>query len=66
MSDFFKASGGGKMYKWSTDDEQMATADSEGTVTTHSGPGTFTVRAAMVKGEDNYDEAKVGTELHRE
>ncbi len=41
----------------------MATADSEGKVTTHGGPGSFTVRAAMVKGEHNYDEAKVRGKL---
>ena len=37
----------------------MATVDNEGAVTTHSGPGDFTVRAAMVKGALNHDEAKV-------
>ena len=58
----YQATGGGKVYQWTTDNEEMATADSEGKVTTHSGPGTFTVRAAMVKGSQNYDEAKVGTE----
>jgi len=51
------------MYKWTTDDEEMATCDSEGTVTTHKGPGSFTVRAAMIKGEDNYDEAKVSSSI---
>ena len=48
-----------QVYKYSTDNEELATADSEGKVTTHGGPGSFTVRAAMVKGEHNYDEAKV-------
>ncbi len=37
----------------------MATIDSEGKVTTHGGPGVFDVRVAMVKGPQNYDEAKV-------
>ena len=49
------------MYEYTTDNIDLATANSEGTVTTHSGPGTFTVKASMVKGSgSNYDEAKVG------
>ena len=47
------------MYEWTTSDDEMSTIDNEGSATTHSGPGTFTVRAAMVKGALNYDEAKV-------
>ena len=37
----------------------MATVDTEGQVTTHGGPGTFSVKVAMVKGQQNFDEAKV-------
>ena len=51
------------MYEYSTSDPDLATANSEGTVTTHSGPGTFTVRAGMARGSgSNYDEAKVKQE----
>lgn len=53
----YAASGGGKVYTWSTSNSSMATADSEGRVTTHGGPGTFHVRVAMVNGRQNYDEA---------
>ena len=47
----YTASGGGKVYAWSTSNSSMATVDTEGKVTTHGGPGTFTVRVAMVKGQ---------------
>lgn len=47
------------MYTWSTDNEDLATIDNEGKATTHGGPGEFTVTAAMVKGAQNYDQAKV-------
>ena len=53
----YTASGGGKVYAWSTSNSSMATVDTEGRVTTHGGPGTFTVRVAMVNGPQNYDEA---------
>lgn len=55
----YAASGGGKTYKFTTSDETLATVNNEGKATTHSGPGSFTVRAAMIKGEANYDEATV-------
>ncbi len=47
------------MYEFTTDNEELATANNEGKVTTHGGPGVITVRAAMVRGSANYDEAKV-------
>lgn len=47
------------MYTWTTSNSSLATVDSEGQVTTHDGPGVFTVRVAMAKGQQNYDEAKV-------
>ena len=47
----YTASGGGKGYAWTTSNSSMATVDAEGKVTTHGGPGTFTVRVAMVKGQ---------------
>ncbi len=56
----YSATGGGQVYRFTTDEEELATADADGKVTTHGGPGSFTVRAAMVNGEHNYDEAKVG------
>lgn len=55
----YTATGGGKVYTWSTDNEDLATIDNEGKATTHGGPGEFTVTAAMVKGAQNYDQAKV-------
>jgi nuclear pore complex protein Nup210 len=55
----YSATGGGKVYTWSTDNEDLAVADSEGKVTTHSGPGSFKVKAAMAKASQNYDEVTV-------
>ena len=55
----YQASGGGKVYTWSTSNSSLATVDSEGKVTTHGGPGTFDVRVSMVNGPQNYDEAMV-------
>ncbi len=64
----YTATGGGQVYSFSVDREDLATADSEGKVTTHGGPGAFTVTASMVKGDHNYDQAKVYlqpvTEMH--
>ena len=46
----YTASGGGKVYAWSTSNSSMATVNTEGQVTTHGGPGVFQVRVAMVNG----------------
>ena len=46
----YAASGGGKVYTWSTSNSSMATVDTEGKVTSHGGPGVFQVRVAMVNG----------------
>ena len=54
-----KATGGGKVYKWTVDNEDLAVVDSEGKVNTHSGPGSFKVKAAMAKALQNFDEVKV-------
>ena len=54
-----KATGGGQVYKWSTDNEDLAVADTEGKVNTHSGPGSFKVKAAMAKAIQNFDEVTV-------
>jgi hypothetical protein len=54
-----QATGGGKVYTWSTDNEDLAVADSEGKVNTHSGPGSFKVKAAMAKAAQNFDEVAV-------
>ena len=59
----FQASGGGKVYTWSTDNEDLAVADSEGKVNTHSGPGSFKVKAAMAKALQNFDEVTVSTPI---
>ncbi len=47
------------MYTWSSDKPELATVDSEGQVTTHGGPGMFTIKAAMIKGSQNSDQSKV-------
>ncbi len=56
---FVQASGGGKVYKWSTDNEDLGVVDSEGKVNTHSGPGSFKVKASMAKAPQNFDEVSV-------
>jgi hypothetical protein len=55
----YQATGGGKVYNYTTDNEEMGTVTSEGVVTTNGGPGAFTVRVSMVRGKLNFDEAKV-------
>ncbi len=54
-----QATGGGKVYTWSTSNEDLAVVDSEGKVNTHSGPGSIKVKAAMAKAPQNFDEVSV-------
>ena len=56
----YKAKGGGQVYAYSVDNEEAATANSEGHVETlATGPVTLKVKAYMPQSEANFDEAEV-------
>jgi len=56
----YKAKGGGQVYAYSVDNEEAATANSEGHVETlATGPVSLKVKAYMPQSEANFDEAEV-------
>lgn len=56
----YKVEGGGQVYAWKVDNEEMANVDSEGTVrTSGTTQGSFKVRSYMPKSEANFDESQV-------
>jgi len=49
----YKATGGDDIYAYNISNKELATADKEGIVRTHGGPGTFKVTAYMPKNPDD-------------
>ena len=56
----YKVEGGGQVYAYKVDNEELASVDSEGSVRTNPvSSGSFKVKAYMPKSEANFDEAQV-------
>lgn len=55
----YKVSGGGRVYSYSLQPDNLATVDSDGKVSVHKGPGKFTVTAGMSGSMHNNHTAQV-------
>merc|ERR1712032_77708 len=55
----YKVSGGGRVYGYSLQPDNLATVDSDGKVSVHNGPGKFTVTAGMSGSMHNNHTAQV-------